>query len=119
MGHYSDDSSSVRVDFFKSSGKWYTTEAVKWIGKFETHTLVNEEFTESVWEHLKSTTSQKEFNKGRVRLLDMVAVCIDLYHPHSFPLMMQVEDMLRTVMTRDVRVKAYSDEADRVKGLAC
>jgi hypothetical protein len=29
MGHYSDKSTSVRVDFFKASGKWYCTEAVE------------------------------------------------------------------------------------------
>ena len=28
---YSEDDSMVRVDFFKSSGKWYTAEAVKWL----------------------------------------------------------------------------------------
>ena len=28
---YSEDDSMVRVDFFKTSGRWYTTEAVKWL----------------------------------------------------------------------------------------
>lgn len=29
---YIDDPSMVMVDFFKPSGKWYCTEAVKWTG---------------------------------------------------------------------------------------
>jgi len=29
MSHYSNDPAMVRVDFWKTSGKWYTTEAVK------------------------------------------------------------------------------------------
>ena len=32
---YSEDETMVRVDFFKPSGKWYTTEAVKWTGAWK------------------------------------------------------------------------------------
>jgi hypothetical protein len=30
VGHYSSSESSVRVDFWKPSGKWYATEAVEY-----------------------------------------------------------------------------------------
>lgn len=35
MTHYSDNPADVRVDFFKPSGKWYTTESVRWTGFWE------------------------------------------------------------------------------------
>jgi len=30
---FTEDETVVRVDFFKESGKWYVTEAVKWTGE--------------------------------------------------------------------------------------
>ncbi len=103
MGNYSEDSSSVRVDFFKPEGKWYTTEAVEWIGKFEEHALIYEEFADSVWTHLKATTKEDIRPKGYIRLSDMVAVCLEPFHPHSHPLMMKVEDMPKLIEDRDER----------------
>ena len=77
MGHYTDDSSSVRVDFFKPSGKWYTTEAVIWTGNWaKDEGLIYDAFTKSLRDHLGT------------RLSDMVAVCIEPYHELSFPLML-------------------------------
>ncbi len=77
MGHYTDDSSSVRVDFFKPSGKWYTTEAVKWTGNWKKDEgLIYDAFTKSLKDHLGT------------RLSDMIAVCLEPYHELSFPLML-------------------------------
>jgi hypothetical protein len=89
MGNYSNDADSVRVDFFKESGKWYCTEAVKWAGPYHGTdeasgkiTLIHDSFAHALAEHL-----------GRQepwRLEDMTAVCLEPYHEHSHPLMMRV-----------------------------
>ena len=89
MGNYSNDANSVRVDFFKESGKWYCTEAVKWTGPYHGTdqasgkiTLIPESFAHALAEHL-----------GRQepwRLEDKVAVCLEPYHEHAHPLMMKV-----------------------------
>jgi hypothetical protein len=72
---YSEDDSIVRVDFFKSSGKWYTTEAVKWTGEWknEDH-LIHEEFAKSLRDALGN------------RLKDMDAICLEPYYECPFPI---------------------------------
>ena len=78
---YIDDESMVRVDFFKESGKWYTTEAVKWTGVY-THISIHDAFLISLRNHFSSP------NKGpNTRLQGMTAVCLEPYHEHSHPLM--------------------------------
>ena len=72
---YSDRDSVVRVDFFKQSGKWYTTEAVEWIGY---DGLIFEEFKRSLWRHLQG------------RLSEMWAVCLEPYNKYAHPLMVRV-----------------------------
>jgi hypothetical protein len=84
MGNYSDDADSVRVDFFKKSGKWYTTEAVKWTGGYK-DVLIHRAYAKSLLEHLTT-------HDGRLRLDDMVAICLEPYHEHSCPMMMNVAD---------------------------
>ena len=77
MSGYSVDPSMVHVDFFKESGKWYTTEAVKWLewdGDKHPQTV----FEESLAKHLKG------------RLVGMRAVCLEPYHKNEFPLMATV-----------------------------
>lgn len=70
---YSEDSSMVRVDFFKPSGKWYTTEAVKFLSY---HGDLHDAFKEALRNH---------FN-GSGRLKDMTAICIEPYHKDSYPI---------------------------------
>ena len=67
----------VRIDFFKESGKWYTTIAIK----FDNY------HTED--EHIRDTFDRciKEQVKG---LKGMTAVCLDPYHEHSHPLLTKV-----------------------------
>ena len=73
---YSEDDSMVRVDFFKSSGKWYTAEAVKWLDyKGDIHDI----FKRSLDGHLEG------------RLSGMIAVCLHPCHEHSHPLMIHLK----------------------------
>ena len=76
MSHYSDDPAMVRVDFFRPTGKWYTDEAVKWIGNgfTEDAPLIHEQFKNSLRNHFKDTPD---------RLSDMDAICLEPYHKHS------------------------------------
>ena len=106
MGNYSNYSNSVRVDFFKPSGKYYTTEAVNWMGRYKEEDLIEEQFAESVLKALEREPMTFESGKlwtGSYRLSDMVAVCLDPHHPNSFPLMMKVEDMPKLIKDRNER----------------
>jgi hypothetical protein len=79
MQNYSNDSSSVRVDFFRPSGKWYTTEAVKLNGNdYNTTDPVNS-FRMVVQAHLNG------------RLKGMWAVCLQPYYNLEFPIMIKLD----------------------------
>ena len=80
MTNYSQDADSVRVDFFRPSGKWYTTEAVLWTGKFNSGEI-HSEFKKSLREHLGG------------RLGGMLAVCLHPYHQHEHPLMVNTDEL--------------------------
>jgi hypothetical protein len=95
---YTIDECMVRVDFFKENGKWYTTEAVRWIGEYN-FGLPEYEFAFSLENHL--------FKDGKYRLSDMTAVCLQPYHHNSFPLMMKVSDIN---MYLEKRIKYYEEE---------
>lgn len=74
MRNYSENPASCRVDFFKPSGKWYTTEAVKFPP--ETYKLhPNEALRHALAVHFGASN----------RLAGMFAVCIDPYVELSFP----------------------------------
>jgi len=77
---YTEDEDMIRVDFFKSSGKWYCTEAVKWTGSYfvKNGDLIHEAFAKSLREHLKDG-----------RLKEMTAICLEPYHEHAHPLMLK------------------------------
>ena len=70
---YTEDESMVRVDFFRPSGKWYTTEGVKWTGGYRDCCIFSA-FRQSLRDHLGD------------RLCDMDAVCLEPYHEHSYPI---------------------------------
>lgn len=76
---YSEDDSMVRVDFFKTSGKWYTREAVKWTGGYK-DVWIFDAFKQSLRDHFKDSPG---------RLEGMTAVCLEPYHEHSHPLMLK------------------------------
>lgn len=73
---YTNREDMVRVDFFKPSGKWYCTEAVKWLDYHSE--FIHEGFKESLAGHLKG------------RLLGMTAVCLEPYHENSHPISMVI-----------------------------
>lgn len=78
MTHYSNNPADVRVDFFKASGKWYTTETVRWTGEWKQDKgLIHEQFKKSLRDHFKDTPG---------RLSEMDAVCLKPYHETAFPL---------------------------------
>ena len=104
MGNYSSDADSVRVDFFKESGKWYCTEAVRWTGHYASEdidtgkiTLIHDAFAQSLADHFLKSTDPADLAQGtkRWRLEDMVAVCLEPYHEHACPLMVSVADAKR------------------------
>ena len=72
---YNEDDSIVRVDFFKPSGKWYTTEAVEWVGGYYKEIPIHEAFAKSLNNHLRGE-----------RLSDMDAICLEPYHEHAHPI---------------------------------
>lgn len=74
--HYSERPGNVRVDFFKASGKWYTTEAVDMEPFYEMGPV--EGLQQALRVHLSD---------GRLR--DMTAVCLEPYSRHSYPVMIK------------------------------
>ncbi len=72
---FCDDESMVRVDFFKSTGKWYATEAVRWTGSYK-GSLIHDAFVKSLRDHFGD----------KPRLSDLDAVCLEPYHEHSHPI---------------------------------
>lgn len=81
---YSDDEAMVRVDFFKPSGKWYTTEAVKWLG-WGRDILIHDAFKNSLKIHFKDNPE---------RLSDMDAICLEPYHELSHPIQLKAGSWL-------------------------
>lgn len=78
---YSENESDVRVDFFKPSGKWYTTESVRWTGEWEGEKqLIHDAFAKSLRDHVKDNPN---------RLDGMTAVCLEPYYEHSHPIMLE------------------------------
>ena len=70
---YSNNEASVRVDFFKPSGKWYATEAVVWTGEYHDQ-LIHDAFAQSLRDALGEAYS------------GMDAVCLEPYHEHAHPI---------------------------------
>ena len=72
--HFNKDPEYCRVDFFKPSGKWYSTESIKFSDKDYRTTLIHDAF--------KNALSYSIGNS----LIGMTAVCLEPYHKHSHPL---------------------------------
>lgn len=75
MSGYSNNPSMVRVDFFKSSGKWYTTEEMLWL-EYKANPVkgIHDIFLESL--NKAFPTNYRSFD----------AVCLEPYHEHSHPI---------------------------------
>ncbi len=93
MTNYSENEKSVRVDFFKESGKWYTTEAVIWTGKFKNHDI-HLSFSESLFDHLFKEPIKGVISVPRLRMQGRKAICLQPYHEHSHPICIDVDDIL-------------------------
>ena len=76
MGFNVDDA-VCRVEFFKQSGKWYITEAVRMIN-----------YDASPVEILKESL-REHFTDAPERMSEMTAVCIEPYSKHPFPVMVR------------------------------
>jgi hypothetical protein len=76
---YCDDEEMVRVDFFKKSGKWYASQAIKMPGYHD----------DSIHDALKDALNSALYltDENRLRYAGMTAVCLEPYHKHSHPLM--------------------------------
>jgi hypothetical protein len=81
---YSSDEQMVRVDFFKPSGKWVATEAMRWHSyRGDIHTAFEESLrAEFPWND----------GSGKIRYGGLTAVCLAPYHEHSHPIMMKVPE---------------------------
>ena len=83
MSNYSENPKSVRVDFFRSAGKWYTTEAIIFDRYHNTDEKGNNfEFVEDTFKRCL-----REQLEGRFK--GMIAVCLDPYHENGHPLMVR------------------------------
>ena len=101
MGYNTDDS-YVRVDFFKPSGKWYTTEAVKWSGSYLMPSkqirgqLIHEAFAKSLRDHFKNCPN---------RLSEMDAICIEPYHEYAHPIQLKAGEWIAKAQTERKELK--------------
>jgi hypothetical protein len=76
MSHYDEDPGMCRVDFFRPSGKWYTTVAVK--------------FRDENWKG-DGGVGPHEALRNALRdtgtmLKGMTAICLEPYHELSYPI---------------------------------
>lgn len=85
---YTEDDRMVRVDFFKTGGKWYCTEAVEWTGSFY-GTTVHGMATSDQIQHPVDAFKTSLRNHLGDRFQEMTAVCLEPYHEFSFPLMIK------------------------------
>lgn len=79
---YSSDSRMVRVDFFKESGKWYTTEEMNWDRYHSKDSDGNIELVDETFERCLNEQFHESF-KG------MIAICLEPYHENAFPQMVR------------------------------
>lgn len=83
MSHYIENPGMCRVDFFKESGKWYTTEAID----------LSPWYTNQPYDALTFALKKHLLRKegSGYRLSGMWAICLEPYNHLSFPLMMKVD----------------------------
>lgn len=74
MSNYSNDPNMCRVDFWKTSGKWYDTTAVRFSNKDYNDTLIHDAFRNAL----------KESCEGYY--IGMRATCLEPYHKHNHPI---------------------------------
>jgi len=84
MSHYSMHEEHVRVDFWKPSGEWYTTEELVWKG--------GEDIS---WDKNKGLFLHDQFKlllqQQIPRFVGMRATCLEPYHELSHPISIMME----------------------------
>jgi hypothetical protein len=72
--NFVNDKTSCRVDFFKTSGKWYATEAIIFRDKDYKEISIHKAFRHALYDTVK------------LSYLGMQAVCLEPYHACSYPI---------------------------------
>jgi hypothetical protein len=72
--HYSKESNHCRIDFFKPSGKWYTTEEVVFARDYYKHYDI----------HMSLRQALRLLFKRK--FVGMTVVCLEPYHQNSHPI---------------------------------
>jgi len=75
--YYSNKENSVRVDFFRETGKWYATEAIE---------IPDESYDKDI----KSSLVEAIKKETNTRFVGMVAVCLNPFNVHSHPVMVKL-----------------------------
>jgi len=100
VGHYSANDGSVRVDFFRESGKWIGTEAVDMSGFYfasPTSQGANAEtkpylLPAAIIEAIRKDPKFHRGVNGELRYAGAWAVCLDPYHEFSHPQMFKMPE---------------------------
>jgi hypothetical protein len=77
MSNYVDDPYSCRIDIFKPSGRWYSTESIRF--------REDDYFNKDIFKAFKNALDDyniKDYGDG------YFVVCLDPYHENSHPLHM-------------------------------
>jgi hypothetical protein len=84
--HYSEHPGTVRVDYFRPSGKWYMTEAVDmdgYWGELIPHSAVEKALTDH-WEDTRGPDRKDAWRQFTI-------VVLDPYHHNGYPVMLVAE----------------------------
>ena len=73
---YTTKEGMVRVDFFRPSGKWYTTEAICMVDGYNDLPI-----------HVAFKQALQRTLKGRLNEMD--AICLEPYHQHEHPIQLK------------------------------
>lgn len=82
---YTTEEGSVRLDFFKPSGKWYATEAIDMSSGYH---------KPSMHGALKEAINRDLYmpRSGNLRYGGMTVVCLEPYHKHAHPVMLTLPE---------------------------
>jgi len=76
--NFSSDVDFCRVDIWKSSGKWYATMALSWLGEYEAEGVLQDIFRNLMRQQATGLWA------------GMTATCLNPYHVNGHPLMIKL-----------------------------
>lgn len=88
MTNYSDNPGMVRVDFFKTPGKWYMTEAWDMSDFYD--------FLPGPWEAVEEMLGKSE--RGRSLMFQFTIIVLEPYHKNAYPIMLVPEYARQVVL---------------------